>query len=74
MAVLDDAVRRILWLKEAIGLFDDPYRSLDPAREADTSHDAAHAALSRDAARRSIVLLNNDGQRAAAAKPGRRSR
>jgi beta-glucosidase len=31
-------VRRILWLKEAIGLFDDPYRSLDPAREADTSH------------------------------------
>ena len=52
-------MRRILWLKETIGLFDDPYRSLDPAREADTSHLAAHDALSRDAARRSIVLLNN---------------
>jgi len=59
MAVLDEGVRRILWLKETIGLFDDPYRSLDPAREADTSHIAAHDELSRDAARRSIVLLNN---------------
>ena len=59
MAVLDEGVRRILWLKETIGLFDDPYRSLDPAREADTSHLAAHDELSRDAARRSIVLLNN---------------
>jgi beta-glucosidase-like glycosyl hydrolase len=59
MSVLDEGVRRILWLKEAIGLFDDPYRSLDPAREADTSHIDAHDELSRDAARRSIVLLNN---------------
>ena len=61
MAALDASVRRILRLKEAIGLFDDPYRSLDPAREADTSHIAAHDALARDAARRSIVLLKNDG-------------
>jgi beta-glucosidase len=61
MAMLDDAVRRVLWTKEAIGLFDQPYRSLDPAREADASHDAEHAALARDAARRSIVLLKNDG-------------
>ncbi|SBV37192.1 Periplasmic beta-glucosidase [uncultured Stenotrophomonas sp.] len=61
MALLDASVRRILRLKEAIGLFDDPYRSLDPAREADTSHIAAHDALARDAARRSIVLLKNDG-------------
>ncbi len=61
MAALDASVRRILRLKDAIGLFDDPYRSLDPAREADTSHIAAHDALARDAARRSIVLLKNDG-------------
>ncbi|WP_269792686.1 beta-glucosidase BglX [Stenotrophomonas sp. Iso1] len=60
MAVLDASVRRILQLKEAIGLFDDPYRSLDPVREADQSYIAAHDALSRDAARRSIVLLKND--------------
>ncbi|MGR4893672.1 glycoside hydrolase family 3 N-terminal domain-containing protein [Stenotrophomonas sp. LARHCG68] len=60
MSVLDESVRRILRLKDAIGLFDDPYRSLDAAREADQSHIAAHDALSRDAARRSIVLLKNE--------------
>src|SRR5690606_18789405 len=58
---LDAAVRRVLQLKAAIGLFDDPYRSLDPARETDTSLRAAHEALARDAARRSIVLLKNEG-------------
>ncbi|WP_295924948.1 glycoside hydrolase family 3 N-terminal domain-containing protein [uncultured Xanthomonas sp.] len=61
MALLDASVRRVLELKEAIGLLDDPYRSLDPARQADLSHIAAHDALARDAARRSIVLLKNDG-------------
>ncbi|WP_372016342.1 beta-glucosidase BglX [Pseudoxanthomonas sp. 10H] len=61
MAALDEAVRRVLSVKAAIGLFDDPYRSLDPARESDTSHLAAHEALARDAARRSIVLLRNEG-------------
>ena len=58
---LDAAVRRVLSLKAAIGLFDDPYRSLDPAREADTSWRPAHEALAREAARRSIVLLKNEG-------------
>ena len=60
MALLDESVRRILRLKDAIGLFDDPYRSLDPAREADDAHIAAHDVLARDAARRSIVLLKNE--------------
>ncbi len=60
MAMLDEAVRRMLRLKQAIGLLDDPYRSLDPAREADTSHIPAHDALSREAARRAIVLLKNE--------------
>ncbi len=60
MAVLDASVRRILRLKDALGLFDDPYRSLDPLREAEQAHLPAHDALSRDAARRSIVLLKND--------------
>jgi len=62
MAVLDASVRRILRLKEAIGLFDNPYRSLDPEREADQSHIAEHDALARDAARRSVVLLKNEGE------------
>ncbi len=72
MSVLDDSVRRILRLKEAIGLFDDPYRSLDPAREMDQSHIAAHDALSRDAARRSIVLLKNDAQTLPLKKQGQK--
>jgi beta-glucosidase len=61
MDVLDEGVRRVLSVKEAIGLFDNPYRSLDPAAEADRSRDSEHAALARDAARRSIVMLKNEG-------------
>ncbi|WP_369942584.1 glycoside hydrolase family 3 N-terminal domain-containing protein [Xanthomonas medicagonis] len=72
MALLDASVRRVLELKETIGLFDDPYRSLDPQREADQSHIAAHDALSRDAARRSIVLLKNDGDVLPLRKRGQR--
>ncbi|PJJ98711.1 beta-glucosidase BglX [Lysobacteraceae bacterium NML91-0213] len=60
-AQLDASVRRVLELKDRLGLFDNPYRSLDPEREADTTHRAAHEALARDAARRSIVLLKNEG-------------
>ena len=62
MAALDAAVRRMLELKQAIGLLDDPYRSLDPQREADHCWLAAHDLLARDAARRSIVLLKNDAE------------
>ena len=62
MATLDESVRRILWLKEQIGLFDEPYRCLDPQREADQSHLPAHDLLSREAAKRSIVLLKNEGE------------
>jgi beta-glucosidase len=59
MAALDAAVRRVLAVKAAVGLLDDPYRSLDPTSEADASHLPAHEALARDAARRSIVMLKN---------------
>jgi beta-glucosidase len=59
--VLDEGVRRVLGVKHAIGLLDNPYRSLDAGVEADTSKNAAHAELARDASRRSIVMLKNDG-------------
>jgi beta-glucosidase len=61
MAVVDEAVRRVLHVKRALGLFDDPYRSLDPAREATDIRLPATVALAREAARKSAVLLKNDG-------------
>lgn len=60
MARLDESVRRVLKIKAALGLFDDPYRSLDAQREASDIGTAAHRALAREAARKSIVLLRNE--------------
>ncbi|MDQ6634390.1 MAG: beta-glucosidase BglX [Gemmatimonadota bacterium] len=61
MATLDEAVRRMLRLKYRLGLFADPYRAIDPARERAAMLTAENRSLARDAARRSIVLLKNDG-------------
>ncbi|MGB4136219.1 MAG: glycoside hydrolase family 3 protein, partial [Microbacterium sp.] len=56
----DDAVSRILTLKFELGLFEDP-RLPDPARiEADIAT-GSHTALNLEAARRSLVLLRNEG-------------
>ncbi len=59
--LVDDAVRRVLRVKFALGLFDDPYRYCDPAREKQALSDPAHLAAARDVARKSIVLLKNEG-------------
>ncbi len=59
-AVLDESVRRVLRLKKAIGLFENPYRSLDPGRAANAMRRPETIALAREAARKSIVLLKND--------------
>ncbi|UHH11699.1 beta-glucosidase BglX [Luteimonas fraxinea] len=61
MDVIDEGVRRVFAVKQAIGLFDNPYRSLDPDVEAALDPKALHGDLALDAARRSIVLLKNDG-------------
>jgi beta-glucosidase len=58
---VDDAVRRVLRVKHALGLFDDPYRYSDAARETQVLGSPAHAAAARDVARKSIVLLRNEG-------------
>ncbi len=59
--LVDEAVRRVLRVKFALGLFDDPYRYCDAAREKAVLADPAHAAAARDVARKSIVLLRNEG-------------
>ncbi|MER7448112.1 glycoside hydrolase family 3 N-terminal domain-containing protein [Microbacterium sp. NPDC097977] len=55
----DDAVARILTLKFELGLFEDPRLPQDGLDAVVGS--AAHAALNLETARRSLVLLENDG-------------
>ncbi|SIT67301.1 glycoside hydrolase family 3 N-terminal domain-containing protein [Microbacterium sp. RU33B] len=57
-ARLDDAVARVLGVKEALGLFERPY--VDEAAERVEPTDATRA-QARRAAARSAVLLQNDG-------------
>lgn len=58
---IDNAVRRILNVKAKLGLFDDPYLYCDRARENQVVSNPEIKALSRDVARRSMVLLKNEG-------------
>lgn len=57
VTVVDEAVRRILYVKHELGLFDEPYRK---AASTSVAVCAEHLALSREAAQRSMVLLKNE--------------
>ena len=72
MARLDQAVRRVLAVKAALGLFDDPFRRISPAREKIRVRTAANLRLAREAGRRSIVLLKNDGNLLPLPRSGKR--
>lgn len=61
MSRVDEAVRRVLTTKAALGLFDDPYRGCDPERERIVVGAQAHRDLAREAGVKSIVLLKNEG-------------
>ncbi|MBN2441483.1 MAG: glycoside hydrolase family 3 C-terminal domain-containing protein, partial [Spirochaetales bacterium] len=54
---IDDAVRRILRVKFTSGLFENPYAYVDPSVCGTT----AHRDVAREAVRKSLVLLKNDG-------------
>lgn len=58
---IDDAVRRILTIKYRLGLFDNPYKNCDPRMEAKLTMQPEFLEAARDAARKSMVLLKNDG-------------
>jgi beta-glucosidase len=60
VALVDDAVRRVLTKKFELGLFDDPYRFSDPAREKAALADPRHRAAARRIAAESMVLLKNE--------------
>lgn len=59
--MIDRAVRRILRIKLLLGLFDDPYRYSDTEREKALVLAEAHLEEARDIARKSMVLLKNNG-------------
>ena len=57
VTTIDASVRRVLALKDRLGLFDDPYRR--GYLTADTTRAAERRALAREAGRRAIVLMTN---------------
>ncbi len=60
MAAINLSVRRVLELKERLGLFDDPYRRGSAAPHA--ARTAERRELAREAGRRAIVLTSNRAQ------------
>ncbi|WP_279362908.1 glycoside hydrolase family 3 N-terminal domain-containing protein [Xanthomonas sacchari] len=62
MARLDDAVRRVLRFKAALGLFDDPFLRIVPERAQARQRRPETLALAHEAARKSVVLLKNEGE------------
>jgi beta-glucosidase len=59
-SLIDDAARRILRVKFELGLFDDPYKYCDEAREKAIIGSKANNDGVLDMAKKSIVLLKND--------------
>lgn len=57
---IDQACRRILEAKYKLGLFDDPYRYLNPKRAKKELYTDAHRAEARRIATETFVLLKND--------------
>ena len=60
-ARIDQAVLRVLRAKMLLGLFDDPYRYSDMQRQEETILAEAHLEKAREVARKSMVLLKNNG-------------
>jgi beta-glucosidase len=60
MAIIDDAVKRILLKKYELGLFDDPFRFCNEAREKAQENNLEHRKFAREIGAKSIVLLKNN--------------
>ena len=72
MQRLEEAVRRVLEVKKALGLFTNPYAVMDVRREQQEVGTPAIVSLAREAAQRSIVLLKNEGDLLPLRKSGQR--
>lgn len=59
--LIDESVYRILELKNKLGLFENPYKDADEEKEKEVILCGEHRTLAREAARKSFVLLKNEG-------------
>jgi len=59
-SLVDEAVRRILYKKFELGLFEDPYKFSNEEREKEVLSDSSHRSFAREIAQKSIVLLKNE--------------
>ncbi len=57
---IDEAVKRILYKKFELGLFDNPYKFSDEKREEKVMNDPKYKQIALSAAQKSIVLLKNN--------------
>jgi len=69
-SIVDEAAKRILRVKFELGLFDDPYKYCDLEREKSTIGKPEFIEGVLDMAKKSIVLLKNEGQLLPLAKKG----
>ena len=71
-AKLNESVRRVLALKAMLGLFEDPFRRISEKRESARSMLPRARALAREAGRKAIVMLKNDGDLLPLPRSGKR--
>src|SRR5207248_7015027 len=60
-AQINQSVRRVLAMKALLGLFQDPFRRIDVRRESARSMLPQTRSLAREAGRKAIVMLKNEG-------------
>ncbi|OMD21616.1 beta-glucosidase [Paenibacillus odorifer] len=62
IALIDEAVIRVLELKDALGLFDNPFKDADPLVDEAPKPSAEHLQAARELGASSVVLLKNDNE------------
>ncbi len=71
-SLVDQSVKRILRTKYRLGLFENPYRYSDVAREKRLTLTSQHISAAREVARKSMVLLKNEPHQGAKLLPLRK--
>lgn len=62
ISLIDEAVTRVLELKDALGLFDNPFKDADPVADEADKPSAVHLQAARELGASSVVLLKNENE------------